>query len=117
MITRRSITTALALLFAAAIFVGGPSAIHLLGDHLAPAPEAHCCDTPQQTPAHPVDPDKQDQDCPECNLLTTLTLADTSVGAALITANAPLESITPIDSSPAIATAHTPRTTRGPPAA
>jgi hypothetical protein len=114
---RRTITTALALLFAAVISIGGPAAIHLIGDHLAPAPEAHCCEAPQQAPVLPAQPDTPDQDCPECDLLTTLTFADTSADAKLITATTPAGMISSITTPPATAVVHTPRTTRGPPAA
>ena len=114
---RRSITTALTLLFAAAIFIGGPAAVHLLGDHLVLAPEAQCCDAPQQAPVLPAEHDTEDKDCPECDLLTTLTLADTGASAELITATTTAGTIASIITPPATVATHAPRTTRGPPAA
>lgn len=116
---RLSISAALTLLFAAVLSFGGPVAIHLMGDHFVLAPETSCCEPPPQSPTLPAENEheSENEDCPECDLLTSLTLADTGASADLISAPALAVSVTSTNESPALAADHAPRTTRGPPAA
>ena len=115
---QRAITTALTLLFAVVLSLGGASAVHVLSDHHdLKATEHRCCEAPPEGPNLPADEDSQNKDCPECALLTTLTVADTSASADLIIASAPQHTIHSIEVAPAVARTHAPRTTRGPPAA
>ncbi len=117
-----AIWTALLLLIAGALSIGGPIAVHHLTGHQGEAEHTHVCgahttDAAHSLPAGDPFPDQHQSDCPECDLLTTLAVADIASATAIIESNQDRSETVLTLAAPSASADRAPRSSRGPPAA
>jgi len=118
------ILNAILLLIAGTLAIGGPIVVHHQAPHhpqaahnLDAAHADHPGDHNRCLPAENPLPAHESSDCPDCDLLTTMTVADTAVAAVIVPNTAGwAPSLQPADQD-RVQTDRAPRTTRGPPAA
>jgi len=115
---RRHILTAALLLIAGALALGGPVAIHLLGHHAPAEAATQCCSSSGDLPTLPANNDElPSDDCPECDLLTTIALGDTTSATSVALAADRWTPTPQPGETQARDTERDPRTSRGPPRA
>jgi len=117
-----AIWTALLLLIAGALSIGGPIAVHHLTHHQGETPHAHHCgdhttDNTHSLPAGDPFPEQHHSECPECDLLTTLAVADTAAPTLVIESNPGRSETALTHTAPPASADRAPRSSRGPPAA
>lgn len=117
-----AIWTALLLLIAGTLSIGGPIAVHHLTGHPGEAEHTHVCGAHSTEAGHTLPagdpfPDQHQSDCPECDLLTTLAVADTAHATAIIETNRDRPEAVLTLTAPSATADRAPRSSRGPPAA
>ena len=117
----QAILTALLLLIAGSLSIGGPLAVHHLTHDHAPDQQVACGDhSAKDNPCLPADdpaPSDDRDDCLDCELLTTVAVADTSATTGVQASDPRQTGSTQAPLALPNSADRAPRSSRGPPAA